>query len=473
MPSDEGAGTTPPGPSFSTTVRVEAVPGPALLVDLTRLVGDTGATVVGVDLVEMASGSARVDVTFHAIDRHHVDRVVEAINSAGHHVRRVSDRAYLYHLGGTIDVVAKSEIRTRDDLSLAYTPAVGRIASSIAAEPAAAWNLTIKANAVAIVTDGTAVLGLGDLGPLAALPVMEGKAALFRRFGEVNAFPLCLDVDGADALVEVVTALAPTFGGVNLEDIAAPRCFEVERRLQERLDIPVFHDDQHGTAAVVLAALLNASRMTGRELRHLRAVVVGIGAAGHAICDILLAAGVEDLVAVDRDGVLRPGPGLPVHQAELLPRLNPRGVRTLSEALVGADALVAVSRRGAIEPAEVAAMADRPIVFGLANPEPEIWPDEAPAGAVVATGRSDLPNQVNNALCFPGVFRGALDGRATRITPAMLTAAATALADTVSEEERQLGVLIPSIFHPRVHERVAAAVRGAIDDADRRTAPPR
>jgi len=432
-----------------------------LLPQLSATVSATGAVVVAVDLVEVGTRGTRIDVTFDARDADHVADVQAALEAASYHVRHISDRTFLYHLGGTIEVTPKSPVRTRDDLSLAYTPGVGRVATAIAADPGAAWNLTIKGNSVAVVTDGSAVLGLGNLGPLAALPVMEGKAALFKSFANVNAFPLCLNVSTIDELVGSAASLASMFGGINLEDIAAPACFEVEERLQAAVDIPVFHDDQHGTAIVVLAGLLNACRISGRTLSDLRVVVVGIGAAGYAISSMLLDAGVTDLVPIDREGPLHEGMLLPRHQASLLTRTGRQDRLTAAEALRGADAFIGVARRDSIDPGLLAAMAPRPIIFALSNPDPEVWPDEVPKDALLATGRSDLPNQVNNALCFPGLFRGALDARARRITPDMQLAAARALADTVSEEERGIGIIIPSLFHPDVHKRVARAVAAA------------
>jgi malate dehydrogenase (oxaloacetate-decarboxylating) len=352
-------------------------------------------------------------------------------------------------------------VRTRQDLSLAYTPGVGRVASAIARRPSDAWTLTAKGSSVAIATDGSAVLGLGALGPLAALPVMEGKALLFKHFGGLNAYPVCMNTATPEALVDAVAAVAPGFGGINLEDIAAPACFWVETELQSRLDIPVFHDDQHGTAAVVLAAVLNGCRMTGRDLADVRAVLVGVGAAGTAVAEALLDAGVGDLVAFDVDGVLTDGPGAPFHHARLAARSNHRGVKTLPSALVGADLFIGTSRRGAVEPSMLAEMAPRPLVFALANPEPEVFGEEMAEGAVVATGRSDFPNQINNSLCFPGFFKGALAVRAAYVTPAMKAAATRAIADCVSDEELALGVIVPSMFQARVHEQVAAAVAAA------------
>jgi malate dehydrogenase (oxaloacetate-decarboxylating) len=457
--------THAPSPSYSTTARVEAPTSARLLMDLARSISQHGGDVVAIDLVEVTTTGVRVDVTFNAVDESHVGAITAGLERDGYQVRSVSDRTFLSHLGGVIEVVPRARIRTRDELSRVYTPGVARISRQIAARPEAAWNLTGKGNTVAVVTDGTAVLGLGNIGPLAALPVMEGKAALFKSFANVNAFPICLDTTGTDETVAAVRAIAPGFGGINLEDIAAPRCFEVEARLQEALDIPVFHDDQHGTAVVVLAGLVNACRITGRRLDDLRVVVIGIGAAGTAISKILLDSGVHDLVPVDRNGPLDLNdPGLLPHQREVLLRSRARPVASLEEAMSGADVVVGVSRRGAWDPSVLSKMASSPIVFALANPEPEVYLEEIPPGGLLATGRSDLPNQVNNALCFPGIFRGALDARASRITSRMQQAAAHAIAGSVSDAERSIGVIVPSLFHPEVHHAVAEAVEAVAAD---------
>ena len=452
-----------PGPSYSITMRVGAPSSTSILADLSRSVGVTDAVVVAVDLVGVDPNGATVDISFHARDDDHVHSVATALEGAGYAVRHISDRTFLSHLGGTISVVPNTPIRTRDDLSIAYTPGVARIASAIAATPDSAWNLSIKGNSVAIVTNGSAVLGLGNLGPLAALPVMEGKAAIFKTFGGINAYPLCLDAHSADEIVSATKAIAPGFGGINLEDIAAPTCFEVEARLQTELDIPVFHDDQHGTAIVVLAGLINACRVKAKRLSDLRAVVVGIGAAGHAISETLLAAGVGDLIAVDTDGPLSSKNSRREHHVALARRSNLGGYRTLEEALDGADVFIGVARRGSIDPMLLNKMVPEPIIFALSNPDPEALPNEVPHGAILATGRSDLPNQINNALCFPGFFRGCLDARAKRVTPAMKHAAAEALADAVSDAERHIGVIIPSLFSADVHNLVASAVQAAAE----------
>jgi len=447
--------------SYTVTIRVTAAPHRALLFRLGQAASSAGAAVFGMDLVEVSAGGTTVDLTVQAASEEHVARVTAELERLGGRVRAVSDRTFLYHLGGKIEVVPRVAVRTRQDLSLAYTPGVGRVATAIAHRPADAWALTSKGTSVAIATDGSAVLGLGALGPLAALPVMEGKALLFKHFGGLNAYPLCLDVTSPEALVEAVAAVAPGFGGINLEDIAAPTCFWVEQELQRRLDIPVFHDDQHGTAVVVMAGLLNACRLSGRELSDVRAVLVGVGAAGTAVAEALLRAGVTDLVLFDKDGVLRDRPGAPPHHASLAARTNPRAVTTIEEALAGADVFIGTARRGSVDPTLLAKMASRPIVFALANPEPEVFGEELADDAIIATGRSDLPNQVNNSLCFPGFFKGALSARATAATPAMKDAATRAIAGAVSDEELALGVIVPSMFQARVHDSVASAVAAA------------
>lgn len=450
-----------PGGSYTVTIRVSCPPDPALLFKLGRAVMGAGAAVVGMDLVEVGAAGTTVDLTAQTLSEAQVGAVTAALEAMGSRVRHVSDRVFLYHLGGKIEVTPRVAVRTRQDLSLAYTPGVGRVAAAIARRPSDAWSLTAKGNSVAIATDGSAVLGLGALGPLAALPVMEGKALLFKHFAGVNAYPICLATSSPEALVEAVAAVSPGFGAVNLEDIAAPNCFYVEEELQSRLNIPVFHDDQHGTAAVVMAALLNACRISGRSLEDIRAVLVGCGAAGTAISYALLANGVRDLVVVDQSGVITDERSAPPHQAKLAAVTNPRGVPTLEVALKDADLFIGTSRRGSVDPALFGDMASQPIVFALANPDPEAFPEELPPRAIIATGRSDLPNQVNNSLCFPGFFKGALAAKATLVTMGMKQAATRAIASCVSEEELQLGVIIPSMFQPKVHDEVAAAVEAA------------
>jgi malate dehydrogenase (oxaloacetate-decarboxylating) len=382
-----------------------------------------------------------------------------------------SDRTFLLHLGGKLEVTSKVPLRTRDDLSMAYTPGVARVCQAIAANPTDARRLTIKRNTVAVVTDGSAVLGLGNIGPAAALPVMEGKALLFKQFAGVDAWPVCLDTQDTDEIVRTVELLAPAYGGVNLEDIAAPRCFEVERRLRASLQIPVFHDDQHGTAIVVLAGLINALRVVGKKLADVRLVLSGAGAAGVAIIKILQAEGIGEVVACDRSGMIHPGrEGLDSSKQWVAEHTNrQRQTGTLPEALVGADVFVGVSAPNLLEPDDVARMAPGAIVFALANPDPEVDPAGARRyAAVVATGRSDEPNQINNVLAFPGVFRGALDAEAREITEEMEVAAAEAIAGRVADDELRPEYIVPSVFDRGVAPAVAAAVREAADGRARR-----
>jgi malate dehydrogenase (oxaloacetate-decarboxylating) len=378
------------------------------------------------------------------------------------------DRTFQLHQGGKIEVTPKIAVKSRDDLSMAYTPGVARVCSAIHEDPEQAWELTTKRNMVAVVTDGTAVLGLGDIGPQAALPVMEGKAMLFKEFAAVDAFPLCLATKDVDEIVAFVKAAAPGFGGINLEDIAAPRCFEIERRLTAELDIPVFHDDQHGTAIVVLAALLNALRVVGKRADAIKVVVVGAGAAGVASAEILLAHGVHDLVICDIDGALHADRAdLDDHRRSLAARTNPTDERGMaSDLLAGADVLVGVSGPGAVSAAAVRTMAPGAIVFAMANPVPEVQPEEVrDAAAIMATGRSDYPNQINNVLAFPGVFRGALDARASTVNEEMKLAAARAIAATIADDELHSEYIIPSVFNRQVVDVVAAGVAQAALDS--------
>ena len=458
-----------PSVSYSITVRLE-VPARGRAVSLlTTAVEQAGGVVTALDVTASGHERVRIDVTCAARDTEHADQLVAAMQQVeGVVIGKVSDRTFLMHLGGKIEMHAKHPIHNRDDLSMIYTPGVARVCLAIAKNPEDARRLTVKRNSVAVVTDGSAVLGLGNIGPEAALPVMEGKAALFKRFGDIDAWPLCLDTQDVDEIITVVKAVAPGFAGINLEDISAPRCFEIERRLREQLNIPVFHDDQHGTAIVVLAALLNALRVVGKQLSDVKIVISGAGAAGTAIVKLLLAAGAGDVVVADIAGVVHRGrrdglEGQLMWLAEHTNRLDFTG--TLKEAVVGADVFIGVSAPRVIDGTDVGAMAEDAIVFALANPDPEIDPAEAIQHAtVVATGRSDFPNQINNVLAFPGVFRGLLDSRATEITPAMLLAAAKALSSVVTDDELNAAYIMPSVFHADVHHAVAHAVRLAAGD---------
>jgi len=448
--------------SYSITVRLTADGDPASVGRIATAVGSAGGAVTAIDVVESRPDGLTVDVTCSAADAAHSDEVVAALDAVDNvHVRKVSDRTFLLHLGGKLEVASKVPLRTRDDLSMAYTPGVARVCLALAENPEDVRRLTIKGNTVAVVTDGSAVLGLGDIGPGASMPVMEGKAALFKRFADIDAWPIALDTQDVDEIVRTVELIAPGFGGINLEDIAAPRCFEIEARLREKLDIPVFHDDQHGTAIVALAALRNALRVVDKRLEEVRVVVAGGGAAGTAIVSLLLEAGVGKLLVWDREGILSPDDDrLSPAKLDLARRTNPGCVRgELPDALAGADVFIGVSAANVLPTEVLATMADRAIVFPMANPTPETDPVRARQhAAVVASGRSDLPNQINNVLAFPGVFRGLLDARAKEIRPGMLLAAADALAAIVRDDQLNANYIIPSVFDPEVTKAVAAAV---------------
>jgi malate dehydrogenase (oxaloacetate-decarboxylating) len=459
------ATTRLPSAGFSITVRLGVTAEASAIGRLTTTVGESGAIVTALDVVDSDPTTVVVDLTCDCADSAHADQVVKSLEAMpGVDVRKVSDRTFLLHLGGKIEVTPKVSLRNRDELSRAYTPGVARVCLAIAENPADARRLTIKRNTVAVVTDGSAVLGLGNLGPAAAMPVMEGKAALFKRFGDVDAWPVVLDTQDTDEIVHIVKAIAPAYGGINLEDIAAPRCFEIETRLRELLDIPVFHDDQHGTAICVLAALTNALRVVGKRIEDVRVVVSGAGAAGTAIMKLLLRQGVGDIVAYDRPGCLHAGlANLPPAWRWLVENTNRTGYAgDLAGALRGSDVFIGVSAPNLLSGDDIAAMADRSIVFALANPDPEVDPREARKyAAVVATGRSDQPNQINNVLAFPGVFRGMLDAHAEGFTEEMAIAAARAIADVVGADKINPSVIVPSVFDPRVSTAVAAAVRKA------------
>jgi len=455
----------PTSASYGITARLYARPSPSVVGELATAVGRAGGLVTAIDVSDSRPDRITVDVSCSAVNGEHATEIVAAMRAvADVTVHRVSDRTFLLHLGGKISVESKVPLRTRDDLSMAYTPGVGRVALALAEHPEDVAKLTVKGNSVAVVTDGSAVLGLGNLGPGAALPVMEGKAALFKRFAGINAWPICLATQDVDEIVQAVQAISPGFGGINLEDISAPRCFEIEARLRSMLDIPVFHDDQHGTAIVVSAALKNALRCVSKALASARIVVAGGGAAGTAIVTLLLAAGAAHVLVWDREGILAPGdPTLSGAKQHLAQLTNPHGITgDLHEALRGADVFIGVSGPGVLAAEWIADMAADPVIFALANPDPEVDVDAAQrVAAVVATGRSDYPNQINNVLAFPGVFRGLLDARASLVTPMMLLSAADALAQCVSDEQLNATYIVPSVFDPAVSPAVAAAVREA------------
>jgi malate dehydrogenase (oxaloacetate-decarboxylating) len=470
--------TPHPSASFSATLRVHLDNHPGAFAALAGAIGEAGGLLGSIDLVRVERGKKVRDVVVLAADEKHIAEIVEAVRALeGIEVEHVSDRTFLLHLGGKLEVVPRTPLKTREDLSMAYTPGVARVCSAIADDTDKVWNLTVKQHSVAVVTDGTAVLGLGDIGPRAALPVMEGKAVLFKEFGGIDAWPICLDTTDPDQIVGAVTAIAPVFGGINLEDISAPRCFEIETRLREALDIPVFHDDQHGTAIVVLAALLNALRVVGKRIEDVRVVFTGAGAAGNATARMLLAAGVTDIVCCDRQGTLHRGRSdCDDAKLRLIEETNPRDFRgSADEALAGADVFIGLSGPGAVSVGGVRTMAESSIVFAMANPNPEVAPEEIEDfAAVVGTGRSDYPNQINNVLAFPGVFRGALGVRASAITREMELAAAHALADVVDAEHLAADYVLPSVFDRTVAPAVAAAVARAAEEsgvARRRRAP--
>ena len=451
---------------------------PGAFARLASAIGEAGGLLGAIDLVRVERSTKIRDVNVMADDEHHLDAIVAAVRLVpGVEVVNVSDRVFLAHLGGKLEVRARSPLKTREDLSMVYTPGVARVSRAIAEDPEKVWNLTIKRNTVAVVTDGTAVLGLGDIGPEGALPVMEGKAVLFKEFAGVDAFPICLDTKDPDEIVRIVEAIAPAFGGINLEDISAPRCFEIERRLRERLDIPVFHDDQHGTAICVLSALLNALRVVGKKIEDVRIVTTGVGAAGIAVTRILQAAGATWIVGCDEGGAIHRGrDGLNPAKQEYAETTNPDNLQgTADELLEGADVFIGLSVPGAISADGVRRMAPRAIVFAMANPNPEVDPEAIEGIAeVIATGRSDYPNQINNVLAFPGVFRGALDVRARTIDDGMEVAAARAIAGTISAEELSADYIVPSVFNRAVAPAVAAAVAEAATESGeaRRAAPP-
>ncbi len=450
-----------PSASYSVTMRV-ALDNASAIAAVSRGVSDAGGLVTALDISEPIEGKMIVDLTCNATDDQHAQVLEDAVNAVdGALVKVMSDRTFLMHLGGTIGVAPKVTLKTRDDLSMAYTPGVARICQAIVDDPSKVRNLTIKRNTVAVVTDGSAVLGLGNIGPEAALPVMEGKALLFKQFANVDAWPVCLATQDTDEIVRIVQAIAPVYGGINLEDISAPRCFEIEARLRELLDIPVFHDDQHGTAIVVFAALVNALRLVKKDIKDVRVALLGVGAAGVAIAKLLMIEGVGDIIGVNSRGILDENDAsLDADRLWLAQNTNRDKVRgKIGDALKGADVFIGVSGPNLITEEEVAAMAPDSIVFALANPQPEIDPAAARRhAAIVATGRSDEPNQINNVLAFPGIFRGLLDAGATRVTEEVSLAAAKAIADIVTESELSTDYIIPTVFNTKVSKAVSTAV---------------
>lgn len=455
-----------PNASYSLTLRVRILNRPGKLGEITTAIGKAGGDIEGIDIVSVGRDYLIRDITVNAASESHDKEIVDAVSIIdGVEVINVSDRTFLMHLGGKIEIVSKVPLKTRSDLSMAYTPGVARVCQAIQKDPEKRFNLTIKKNTVAVVSDGTAVLGLGDIGPAAAMPVMEGKCQLFKEFGGVDAFPICLNTKDPHEIVQTIKNIAVAFGGINLEDISAPRCFEIEERLQEELNIPVFHDDQHGTAVVVLAALINALKITGKRMEDIKLVVNGIGAAGVACSKIVMAAGVKNIIGCDTTGAIYAGRKENMNWVKdwYARNTNPdKEQGTIKDVIKGADVFFGLSVPGVIDRSDLANMAKDPIVFAMANPIPEIMPEEAEGlVAVMATGRSDYPNQINNVLCFPGIFRGALNCRAARINEPMKLAAAHAIAETIADEELHPDYIIPSVFDRRVVEAVAARVEDA------------
>jgi malate dehydrogenase (oxaloacetate-decarboxylating) len=450
---------------YSVVLRVRIAHRPGMLGLVASAIGRAGGTIGSIDLIAVDDAHTLRDITVDTAGEEGVREVAAAVDGIdGAEVVDTTDRTFMLHLGGKIEQHNKSPLRTRDDLSMAYTPGVARVCSAIAEDRDKAFQYTIKRNTVAVVSDGSAVLGLGDIGPEAAMPVMEGKAMLFKEFGGVDAFPICLDTKDTEQIIATVRSIAPTFGGINLEDISAPRCFEIEDRLKAELDIPVFHDDQHGTAVVVLAALLNATKLLGKRLEKLGVLVVGLGAAGVATARILLEAGVSNLIVCDSRGALHPGRDdyerMTAVKRWFADNTNPDGRSGgPADVIDGADLFIGLSGARVMDPSALARMNDDAMVFAMANPNPEVTPEEAaPYARVIATGRSDYPNQINNVLCFPGIFRGALDVRAREITEEMKMAAARGIAAIVADDELREEYIVPSVFNRDVAASVAAAV---------------
>jgi len=453
-------------PGYGITIRVDGPASAQPVSEITQAILAAGASITALDVVESVLDRVVIDVTCDAVDAEHAEAITAALSENKNlNVRKVSDRTFLLHLGGKIEIASKVPLKTRDDLSRAYTPGVARISQAIAKDPSDLRRLTIKRNTVAVVTDGSAVLGLGNIGPGAALPVMEGKAALFKRFADVDAWPVCLDTQDVDEIVRTVQIIAPVYGGINLEDISAPRCFEIEARLRDLLDIPVFHDDQHGTAIVVLAALTNALKLVKKDLKSTKIVLSGVGAAGTAVARLLVAKGAKNIIGFDKDGLVFEDKGDEDPMRKwFVTNCSPGSFRgDIHAAMKDADVFIGVSAPNVLNEADIKSMAKGAIVFALANPDPEIDPALARKhAAVVATGRSDQPNQINNVLAFPGIFRGLLDSHITKITDKMLVLAAEAIASCVSDEQLNANFIVPSVFDLNVVQKVAAAVKRSV-----------
>ncbi len=451
--------------SNSIIVRLKIDNKVGMLASVNRVISEMGGVVGAIDLVGPEDGVLVRDISIFTNDPDHSDKIVESIKKTpGVEFVNFSDRTFLVHLGGKISIRNRIPVKTRDDLSMAYTPGVARICMEINQDPEDAYKLTTKGNTVAVVTDGTAVLGLGNIGPKAAMPVMEGKAMLFKEFADIDAWPICLDTTDTEEIIRIVKAIAPGFGGINLEDIAAPRCFEIEQRLREELEIPVFHDDQHGTAVVTTAALINALKVVGKNVEKIKVIVSGAGAAGIACTKMIMHLGVKNLIVCDSKGAIHSKrTNLNPSKNWLAENSNPeKESGALKEVIAGADVFLGVSAPNIIGQKDVKNMAKDPIVFAMSNPDPEISPEEAsPFAAVMATGRSDYPNQINNVLCFPGIFRGALDCRSNTINEEMKLAAAHAIAGVVDDAHLNADYIIPSVFDTTVAKKISESVQAA------------
>jgi malate dehydrogenase (oxaloacetate-decarboxylating) len=457
---------TTPSPSYSITLRLEIVNQVGMFGKIATAIGETGGDIGAVDIVRVGKGAIVRDITVNARDEAHEKDIVDAVKKInGVRIIHVSDRTFLLHHGGKIEIHNKVPVKNRNDLSRVYTPGVARVCMAIHHDKEKAYRFTIKRNSVAIITDGSAVLGLGDIGPEAAMPVMEGKAMLFKEFANIDAFPICLSTEDTEEIIKTIIYISPVFGGINLEDISSPRCFEIEERLKQELDIPVFHDDQHGTAVVTLAALFNAVKIVGKQLERLKIVISGAGAAGTACCKILKEAGITDIIICDRKGTIYRGRKEHMNPVKtwLSENTNPKMIKgSISAAMDGTDVFIGVSAPNLITVDDIKRMTTDPIVFALANPEPEIAPEDAyPYVRILATGRSDYPNQINNMLCFPGLFRGLLDSRARTVNEKIKLSAAKAIASMVDEKELSEDYIVPSIFDRKVVSAVASAVSEA------------
>lgn len=455
-----------PSPSYSVTLRLEIINEIGMIGKISTVIGEVGGDIMAIDVVRVGKGIIVRDVTVNARDDAHEKEIVDAVKKIkGVRIIHVSDRTFLLHQGGKIEIHNKVPIKSHNDLSRVYTPGVARVCMAIHYDKEKAYRFTIKRNSVAIVTDGSAVLGLGDIGPEASIPVMEGKAMLFKEFADIDAFPICLSTKDTDEIVKTIKFISPVFGGINLEDISSPRCFEIEEKLKKEIDIPVFHDDQHGTAIVVLAALYNSVKIVAKQLEKLKVVISGAGAAGIACCKILKEIGITNIIVCDRQGTIYKNRKEHMNPLKIWisENTNPAIIRgTLSDAMKDADVFIGVSAPKLITVDDIKQMASDPIVFALANPEPEIVPEDAyPHVRILATGRSDYPNQINNMLCFPGFFRGLLDSKAKTINEEMKLSAAKAIASMVDEKELNEEYILPSIFNRKVVTAVASSVTEA------------